>query len=195
MDVGQRMTKVKITTLCVHGLVAALSSGCEQSEKVPILGASAGPLVRGQADASAPVVAPTLTAEEDQALRRNYGAAEMRYHECATLQTDGKIRGKQCPSGFVVFGPYVAAPSNSNLHIQFDIQSPTKLTVSSDVVSDLGKQFHGALGEQTIEPNKKLTLGYTIHLPLPAEAVEARLFVQGESATTFDISNLVVGVQ
>jgi hypothetical protein len=81
------------------------------------------------------------------------------------------------------------------LRVAFEIQSNAKLNVGSDVVSDVGKKFHGALEEQALAPGEKRKLGYKIRLTQAASAVEARIGIRADGPANFKITNLVVSVQ
>jgi hypothetical protein len=143
-------------------------------------------------------VLPKLSPEpviDDKALRRGYGPADMKLAQCATLEKDGTILGNGCPSNFVVFGPYVSAPGNSNLRISFEIQSDGPIAVTSDAISEVGKRFHGVMDEQTISSGEKRKLGYGIHLFEPVTALEARIGVRADKPVKFKITNLTINVQ
>jgi hypothetical protein len=128
-------------------------------------------------------------------LRRAYGPADMRTAECAKLDKAGTIVAEGCPNNYVVFGPYVRAPGNSNLRVSFEVQSDTAIDVTSDAISDVGKRFHGVMDEQHIAAGEKRRLGYGIHLFEPANALEARIAVRSETPAKFKITNLSIVIQ
>jgi hypothetical protein len=148
-------------------------------------------------------VLPALGAQEDAfkqdgddaALRTIYKASDMRLHECAKLQADGSVVGENCPSAFIVFGPYVAAPGNADVRLTFDIESGGDVVVASDVVSAMAKTFHGAMDEQAVSATAPRRLTYRIHFFQPTYALETRLWVRGEGASNFKISNLALEVK
>lgn len=133
--------------------------------------------------------------EEDRALRRGYGPKDMKSHVCATSRDDGTFVGERCPSGIVVFGPYVTAPAGSDVRLRFSISSSVALKVRSDFVSDGAKQFHGALDEQTIPAHEPRTLGYRVHVFDSARAIEARIGISSDVPASFKIANFELSVQ
>ncbi len=130
-----------------------------------------------------------------QGLHREYTAADMQLHGCVARQADGRLVGKGCPSGIVVFGPYVAAPSSSDLFLKFDIESSGELRLTSDVISGGAKQFHAAVEDQAVQPRRKRTIQYRVHLFDAARALETRIGVRADGATDFVISDLSVHIQ
>jgi hypothetical protein len=136
-----------------------------------------------------------LRSFDDSALRRKYGPAEMKLHECARLDESGMIEGTKCPDAFVLFGPYIAVPASADLNVSFEIESQGDLQVISDVVSAFGKISHGGMDDQTIVANEKRKLAYRIHMFQWADSVEARLWVRNDNGTNFKISNLAVEVR
>jgi hypothetical protein len=134
-------------------------------------------------------------AGEEAALRRAYGASDMKMHPCAASQEDGSIVGKQCPSALVVFGPYVTVPSKSDVKLRFDIESPTSLRVMSDVLSNSAKQFHGAVEEQMIQAREKRTVSYRIHVFDAVRALETRIGIRTDAPVDFTITNLTLSVE
>jgi hypothetical protein len=183
------MTTAQLITIMSVGSLLATAAACRENDQPILLGSATLPLALG---AEGPSKAATTEAE--QALRRTYGAAEMNRHECTTLEADGTIAGDNCPAAFVIFGPYVTVPVNSNLHIRFDIESANSLFVSGDVVSNHTRQFHGSFGDRPISAAQKQYIDYKINFALTTEAVEARVFIRADAPSTFKITNLVVGV-
>jgi hypothetical protein len=190
----QLMIKPQVLSTALVGSLLTVASACQEDDRSALLDSATLPLASG-AEASKNAAGLKISAEAEQALRRNYGAAEMKLHECTTLEPDGTLTGKQCPSAFVVFGPYVTAPASSNLHLRFDVQSPGTIFVSGDLVSNLTRQFHGSFGDQMVEANRQRTIDYKINLPLSTEAVEARIFIHAEKPSDFKITNFIVGVE
>jgi hypothetical protein len=175
-------------TVLVAVLTACSSKGEQDGSQVAQEVQSAlGSTGDGDADQAAPV--------DDPALHRTYGVADMRMHECMKVQPDGSVLGDNCPSAFVMFGPYLTSPPNADLKLTFDIESSSKLVVTSDVVSSLAKNFHGAMDDQEIAPRQARRIGYRIHFSRPAEGVEARLWVRGDGPSSFQISNFSLEVR
>jgi hypothetical protein len=146
-------------------------------------------------------VAPRLLREpepvvpsDEPALRRAYSLPDMKLGPCATLEADGTIRGAGCAPGCVIFGPYVGAPGNSDVHVKFDLRAVDKLTFTSDVVSN-AKLTHGALDPQTLAAGEKRAVGYRVHLTEGVKSIEARLWVDSEKPAAFQIANFTVTVE
>jgi hypothetical protein len=131
----------------------------------------------------------------DQSLRRAYASADMKSHACATRQDDGTILGDNCPSGIVVFGPYVTVPPNSDVRLRFDIESPAQLHIMSDMVSASAKQFHAALEDQMILANQRQTIRYRVHLFDAVRALESRIGIRADGPARFTITNFQLDVQ
>jgi hypothetical protein len=142
-------------------------------------------LLRGP-DEEAPV--------DDPALRRTYGPLDMRFQDCTKGGADGSIEGTLCPNGCAVFGPYVAAPADSDVRVSFELHASSKLNVWSDVVSNI-KQRHGALEPQTMAAEDSRKFGYRIHLLQGVNALEARVWISAEAPASFKITNFSVSVE
>lgn len=132
---------------------------------------------------------------DDKALRRKYASAEMRRHECVNLGPDGSFVGSNCPSGCVLYGPYLTAPTNADVRLAFEIESSSKLTLLTDLVSAQGKTYHGATEDLVLNPSEKRTLGYRVHFFQPAHSVEGRVWVQGEEPANFRIYNFRLEIE
>jgi hypothetical protein len=161
------------------------------SERAKPVAAASAPLLVLDDDAGAADPA-SRSGGRDSDLQRRYGAADMKVHGCATLAASGSITGEQCPSSFVVFGPYVLAPGGTDLHLSFEIEAKNELAVMSDIVSDGASRTHGALDEQELEPNERRRLGYRVHFFDPARAVEARIGIRSRSGAAFVIDDLAL---
>lgn len=166
--------------------------------------ATAGCSNRGQDDSQEVLSALEATsdsvevpaeAEDDPALRRSYGAAEMKLNECMKVQADGSIVGEQCPSAFVMFGPYMTTPSNADVRLTMEIEAIDGLSVSSDIVSSLAGKFHGSVEDVELKPKEKRRVAYKIHLFNAADGVEARLWVKGAGPSNFRISDFALEVK
>jgi hypothetical protein len=175
-----------------------MAFGCANAEARreadPEIMSSVTAAVRAEDGSGNPAVKAALD-DDDPSLRRSYGSNEMKVHACATRQDDGTLVGEGCPSGIVVFGPYVSAPANANVRLQFEIESPTQLHVMSDVLSSSAKQFHAALEDEVLQPNQPRTVSYRIHLFDSARALEARIGIRADEPSRFKISNLQLSVQ
>jgi hypothetical protein len=132
---------------------------------------------------------------DDADLRRAFAPNDMKLHGCVKLIDGATLVGTGCPSTFVVFGPYVRAPANSDVRVHFDIESRDVLKVVSDFVSSNAKQFHGATEDQILKPEVPATLGYRIHVFDSAAAVEARVGVQSNKPVNFTITNFALTIQ
>jgi hypothetical protein len=144
---------------------------------------------------TAPGANSPSTAAEDSALRRAYSADDMKIHSCIARGDDGRITGKSCPSAFVVFGPYITVPASSDVQLRFDIEARDTLILTSDVISNGAKQFHGALDEQLLASGQRRTVGYRIHLFDATRSLETRVAVRADEPIDFEITNLEVKVQ
>lgn len=133
--------------------------------------------------------------ESADAPRRGYGSVDMRVHPCMSLEADNVMTGKACPTGIVVFGPYVAIPANADVEVAFEVETTGRLAVVSDMVSDSANVFHGALLEQSLEPGTKQRFGYRIHVFKPTASLETRIFVRADNPVDFKIRDLVVNVR
>jgi hypothetical protein len=119
----------------------------------------------------------------------------MKLHDCMMMQPDGSIVGENCPSAFVLFGPYLSAPPNSDIDLAFTIEPSNGVMVSSDVVSEVAKNFHGAFRDQEVAANETRKMAHRVHFFSPAEGVETRLWVRGDGPTRFKISSFAIDVR
>jgi hypothetical protein len=119
----------------------------------------------------------------------------MKLHPCAKLNDDGSVTGKACPSSLVVFGPYVSVPNKSEVQLRFDIESPSELQLTSDVISDSAKQFHGALDELLLSANDKRSVSYRLHVFETARTLEARIGLRAQGPIDFTITDLALNVR
>jgi hypothetical protein len=137
--------------------------------------------------------APEAAASENPALRRAYGIGDMMLGTCAK-RADSTIVGAKCGNGYVVFGPYVEVPANSEVRVTFELHALGKLEFSSDIVSNV-RQILGVLEAQSLAAGESRKLGYRIHLSEAAKALEARVWVSSEKPVDFEIKNLALTVQ
>ncbi len=145
-------------------------------------------LARG-GDASTSLLPEELGDADERTLRHSYYSNIMKLHECVKLNDDGSLTGVDCPSTLVVFGPYIAAPANSNVQVHFDVEAPSQLSVMSDVLSDGAKQFHGAFDDRDVRPNERTSVHYRIHLFDAVRALEARVGIRSGRPASFRITN------
>lgn len=134
-------------------------------------------------------------AAEDLALRRSYYATDMKVHACVTRRDDGHIIGKNCPPAFVLFGPYVTVPANSDVQLRFDIEARSKLSLTSDMISNGAKQFHGALDEQLFDVSDRRSVSYRIRVFEATRSLETRIGIRADAPVDFEITNLEVNIQ
>jgi len=113
--------------------------------------------------------------------------------DCTKVGEDGVVHGRKCTAVFAVFGPYAHVPPKAQVQVSFQITSPREVTVMSDMVSDLGRRFHGSI-EEHVGGAEPRTVSYRVFFFDPAEGLEARIGVHGEGPVDFDIKNLVVDV-
>jgi hypothetical protein len=188
---------VAMLEVIIAGALMGLALGCRETDDLPFLGSSAGPLVRTapstKGSAKSDVEEPDDEAET--APRRVYRAPDMLLDPCTRLDEAGAIVGKDCQGGFVVFGPYASVSGKSNVRVRFEVESDEELVLSSDVVSNMGALHHGELGNQTVRPDAKRRLSYRAKLAYGGEGVEARIFIQKGDDATFKISNLEIAVR
>jgi len=138
---------------------------------------------------------PGLAEPDNPELRRSYSSKEMKLHTCAKLNDDGSVTGKGCPSSLVVFGPYVSVPGRSEVQLRFDIESPRELQLTSDMISDSAKQFHGALDELLLSAHAKRSVSYRLHVFETARTLEARIGLRAQGPIDFTITNLSLNIR
>lgn len=168
----------------------ALLSGCANPENDASSIAQLGDLVPKSTETERQAAAP-----DDSVYRRSYGASDVKVHECATVQDDGTIVGENCPSAFVVFGPYVFAPNNSDASLSLDLEASSKLVIAGDIVSSAAKNLHAAIGDQELAAGETRRIAYKVHFYQPAEGVEARFWIRGDDPTSFKIRQLALEIR
>ena len=144
---------------------------------------------------ASPGTNPPSTTVDDVALRRAYTADDMKIHSCVTRVDSGHISGKRCPSAFVVFGPYVTVPASSDVQLRFDIEARGKFHLTSDIISNGAKQFHGALDELTLNLGERRSIGYRIRVFDATRTLETRIAIRANEPIDFEITDLEVKVQ
>lgn len=132
--------------------------------------------------------------QDDPELRRGYGVVDMRYEPCVTAQDDQALRGEGCPSGFLIYGPYVNVPAKSEVEVTFDVQPTQRVEIYADIVSQMGKHALAGLNAQVIEPGVTHRLGYRVHISRADRFVESRIGVRSPSPVGFSISNYTMTV-
>jgi hypothetical protein len=143
----------------------------------------------------APIELPQEPPIDESTLRKTYTVNDIKFHECATVQPDGTVVGKNCPPGCLGYGPYANVPRNSNVRIMFELESQTPVVVSSDVISKGALNFHGGLDEQRLPAKEARTYAYTVHVFEMAERLEARLWFRADGPSNFKLKNVAVVVQ
>lgn len=172
---------------CVALLVAAACANSDQEiTSIAELGS-----IPSKGNSSEELVAVV----DDSALRRSYGPSDMKFHECMMLQQDGTIVGENCPSAFVLFGPYFTVPENADVDLTFTVEPSNNIVMSSDIVSEVAKNFHAAMSDQEIAANEVRKVAYRVHFFQPVNGAETRLWVRGDGPTRFKISNFALDVK
>lgn len=136
-----------------------------------------------------------LVAAEEAELRRGYGAVDMRFGACVTRPNESTLSGEGCPSGFVVYGPYVTVPANSEIDVTFEFKASHRVEVYADIVSRMASQTLAGLNRQVVEAGVKQKLGYRVHVFSAEVQVESRIGMTAEPGTNFEITNLSMSVR
>jgi hypothetical protein len=172
------------------------------SREKPTPSAEAAPAT----EASVEAVAPTASSREAAASaaapagsaapaeRRGYGASEMSRPPCVKLE-DNVLVGRNCPPGFVVFGPYTRTPAEANADFVFELEADDDIKVYADLVSDTATVFYGALPDQTVARGTTRRFSQRVHLFKEIEAFESRIAVRSERPVNFKIRDLVLSIQ
>jgi hypothetical protein len=133
--------------------------------------------------------------QEDPELRRGYGIVDMRFEPCVTAKGDSALRGEACPAGFVIYGPYVNVPPNAEIEVTFEVESPQKVEVYADLVSQMGKQGLAALHPQVLEAGVVHKLGYRVNTFRPDPFVESRIGFRSATPVEFALTNYTMVVR
>jgi len=136
-----------------------------------------------------------LAFAEEAELRRGYGAVDMRFNSCVTRTNDYTLRGEACPSGFVIYGPYVAVPAKSEIDVTFEFKPSKRVEVYADIVSRMAAQTLAGLNRQVIEAGVTQKLGYRVYIFNPDVQVESRIGMTADPGTNFEITNLTMTVR
>jgi hypothetical protein len=115
----------------------------------------------------------------------------------ACVKREGKrsLKATNCKAGFVVFGPYTAVTEGSEVEVSFEVQATTAVTIATDMVSEMGTQFHAGINEQQIDAGTTRRLGYRVRMPKKASAFESRVFVKldgGQQSASFQINDFAL---
>lgn len=181
----------------------ALLGGCAQrasaDETPPVSGEPTSTTFAAQPGAATTVPGEQddqgLAGGEDDDLRRGYGAVDMRFNACVTRTNDHTLRGEACPSGFVVYGPYVAVPAKSEIEVTFELKPTKRVEVYADIVTRMAAQTLAGLSRQTVEAGVNHKLGYRVHVFNADVQVESRIGMTAEPGTEFEITNLTMTVR
>jgi hypothetical protein len=133
--------------------------------------------------------------QDEPELRRGYGVVDMRYEPCVTAQGDQALRGEGCPSGFLIYGPYVNVPANSDVEVTFDVQPSQRVEVYADIVSQMAKQALAGLNPQVVDAGVTQRLGYRVHISNADQFVESRIGLRSATPVGFSISNYTMTVR
>jgi hypothetical protein len=134
-------------------------------------------------------------AAEDAALRRGYGVVDMRANPCVKRDGDKAFLGERCPDLFLIYGPYVKVPANSDIEVSFDVTVSQRMEVYADIVSQMGGQTLAGLSRQVVEPGSARRLGYRVHVFSESADVESRIGFGGMADAGFTIANLTMTVR
>jgi hypothetical protein len=190
------------STAPVLVLLGAALSSCQQqianAEQPPQVSSEpTSARVEAQlAAAPAPALEDGLDAEnEDSELRRGYGVVDMRANDCIRRKNDHTFQGEACPSGIVIYGPYVPVPANSDIEVSFEVKPSKTIEIYADVVSQMGMQMLAGLNRLTVEAGVNQKLGYKVHVFNADTNVESRIGIDSKQAAQFEITNLTMTIR
>jgi hypothetical protein len=200
VDRGRWALLIGRPSLWLSGVAVALAcAGSAVEEEQPANSVQSLPL-----EAQGPrwtAVAPRLLREptgepavDEAVMRRNYGPSDMKIGDCTQIGPEGSIVGKECPNGYVVFGPYVAAPAKTNVQVSFEIFAREALSFSSDIVTDVDLT-RGRVESQQLAAGEVRKLAYEVYFPDAAKSLEARIWVSAKKPVAFEIRQFGVRVQ
>jgi len=152
------------------------------------------PQALAQPSAELPSQPIGMPSASDGSLRRGYGPKDIRLGPCGSLTSDRVIKAANCQTGFVVFGPYVSVPANSDVEYYFEVEAITKVSLMTDIVSDMGARFHAAINEQTFDAGTRRWVSYRVHVTEPATQLEGRIHIRADEPASFKINDLVLTV-
>jgi hypothetical protein len=194
--------RLKVTSRGVIGL--ALLCACSQrtaSAEQPAVSSepvsktfaakAAGSVVNSALDDKSPLGDD----EGDADLRRGYGIVDMRFDGCVKRQNDHTVLGDSCPTGFLIYGPYVPVPANSEIDVSFDVRPSKDILIYADIVSQMGKQTLAGLNRQRVAAGQLQKVGYRVHVFNADVNVESRIGMDAEPGTHFELSNLTMTVR
>lgn len=132
----------------------------------------------------------------DPKLRRSYDAEHMKVRSCTKFdKASNTLVGKGCQPGLLVYGPYVNAPAEADVSLNFEIRSSKAITVRGDVSADRGKQILSTISPQELAPNENKAFAYSARTREGLIATETRIWINGEAPIDFEIKNLIVAVR
>jgi hypothetical protein len=131
----------------------------------------------------------------DAALRRGYGTVDMRFDSCVKAEGELGLKGEACSPGFVIYGPYVDVPDNSEVEVSFEIRPEKRVEVYADIVAEMGKQTLAGLSPQVIEAGVNQRLGYRVSVFKRDSNVESRIGLRSAEPVQFVVSNLTMTVR
>lgn len=181
------MTRPSTRTLLFITLACSCANDGESAELTQL-----GDLVREGQKLEASAQSTTI---DDARYRRTYGAADVKMHECATMRDTSTIVGENCPSSFVVFGPYVFAPGNADVSLRFELKASSELKIASDIVSAAAQNMHAATPEQRLTAGETTQVAYKVRFFEPAEGLEARLWIGSDAPAWFELRQLAIEIQ
>jgi hypothetical protein len=145
------------------------------------------------APAAAPVVsAPSASASANPkaGAKTAYDARAMKLKPCMTLGKDGVLTGRNCPSGFIVYGPYAAVPADTLVEFSFEIEADDELSIYSELVSEKGKNVYLAQPDQKIPAGTRRRFAVRLHVFPQVTGFESRLVVRAPSPVNFKVHSL-----
>jgi hypothetical protein len=182
-------------------LICACTQQTASAEQPPTV--SSEPSSRTlEAKPADPGLAPNGVAEEQEKeeedpaeLLRGYGIVDMRFNNCVTRENDHTVLGTGCPGGFLIYGPYVSVPPDSEIDVSFEIKPSRDVSIYADIVSQMGAQTLAGLNRQRLDAGELKKLGYRVHVFNADVNVESRIGIDAEPGTSFEITNLTMTVR
>jgi hypothetical protein len=176
------------------GSMSACGERSAQAERQTLTNEPSTSTYKAQPGTAAASAAPAL-GQDDNDLRRGYGIVDMRYDSCVTADTEYVLRGKACKSGYIIYGPYVAVPSNAQIEVSFEAQTDKAVEIYADVATQMGKLVLAGLSPQVLDVGVKKRLGYFVHVAAADVNVESRVGFRTNEPVELLISNLTMTVR
>jgi hypothetical protein len=182
---------------CVGLLLIGLVGGCGQDANAdsPALGSEPTTARMMAQPQSALRLDPDGAPVDDSDQRRGYGAVDMRFEACVGRDGDYLLSGKACPSGILVYGPYVAVPPNSQIEVSFELKPDRTVQVYADLVSQMGRRVLAGLNPQLVAVGQSQKLGFFVNVLKGEENVESRIGFRTDEPVEFVLSNLTMTVR